>query len=190
VAKLFEEYFQRAAGVPGVDVYRSAREPIAQHTEGRPSVLFVKAEAWMQNDDLHHEIFGPATIVIECASMAEMLECSGHLQGSLTATIHATPGELAENRALIDVLTTKAGRMVFNGYPTGVEVGSAMHHGGPYPATTDSKFTSVGATAIVRFARPVCYQSFPETMLPPELQNANPRGIWRRVDSKLTQDPM
>jgi NADP-dependent aldehyde dehydrogenase len=190
VAKLYEEYFQRAAVVPGVDVHRSAREPIAQHTEGRPSVLFVKANAWMKNDDLHHEIFGPATIVIECESTAEMLECSSHLQGSLTATIHATAGELSENGALMDVLTTKAGRMVFNGYPTGVEVGSAMHHGGPYPATTDSKFTSVGATAIVRFARPVCYQNFPESMLPPELQNANPRGIWRRLDTKLTQEPL
>jgi NADP-dependent aldehyde dehydrogenase len=190
VAKLYEEYFQKAAVVSGVDVQRSDREPVAQHTEGRPSIIFVDAATWMNNDDLHHEIFGPATIVVQCESVDQMLECSQHLQGSLTATIHATPDELTKFGTLMDLLTTKAGRLIFNGYPTGVEVGSAMMHGGPYPATTDSKFTSVGATAILRFARPVCYQSFPQQLLPVELQDANPRGIWRRVDAKLTQAPL
>jgi NADP-dependent aldehyde dehydrogenase len=108
----------------------------------------------------------------------------------LTATIHGTPEELAENRELVNLLSTKAGRLIFNGYPTGVEVGYAMHHGGPYPATTDVKFTSVGATAIYRFARPVCYQGFPEQLLPSELQDANPRGIWRTIDGRITRDPL
>ncbi len=82
----------------------------------------------------------------------------------------------------------RAGRLIFNGYPTGVEVSHAMHHGGPYPATTDPKFTSVGAMAIYRFARPVCYQDFPEAMLPPELQNANPRKLWRTVNGRCTRE--
>jgi NADP-dependent aldehyde dehydrogenase len=187
VAKLYEEYFQRAAVVPGVDVHRSSREAVAQHTEGRPSILSVDAETWMNNVDLQHEIFGPATILIRCQSVDQMIVCSHHLAGSLTATMHATAEELAKFSQLTDILSTKAGRLVFNGYPTGVEVGSAMNHGGPYPATTDSKFTSVGTTAILRFARPVCYQNFPETLLPVELRNANERGIWRRINGTLTQ---
>jgi NADP-dependent aldehyde dehydrogenase len=88
------------------------------------------------------------------------------------------------------VLSTKAGRLIFNGYPTGVEVGYAMHHGGPYPATTDAKFTSVGAAAIYRFARPVCYQDFPEAVLRPELVNGNPHRIWRTVNGRFTRDPV
>jgi alpha-ketoglutaric semialdehyde dehydrogenase len=91
---------------------------------------------------------------------------------------------------LVNFLTQKAGRLLFNGFPTGVEVGHAMYHGGPYPATTDEKFTSVGATALYRFARPVCYQNFPEELLPPELRNANPRGIWRRIDGQLTKNAL
>jgi 2,5-dioxopentanoate dehydrogenase len=88
----------------------------------------------------------------------------------------------------MDILSRKAGRLIFNGYPTGVEVGYAMHHGGPYPATTDEKFTSVGTAAIYRFARPVCYQGFPQHLLPEELQDANPRKIWRTVNGRFTQD--
>ena len=112
------------------------------------------------------------------------------MEGSLTATIHGKAEELDSNRELIDILSTKAGRLIFNGYPTGVEVSSAMHHGGPYPATSDSKFTSVGTTAIYRFARPVCYQNFPDAALPPELQCANPGKIWRTIDGQLTRDPL
>jgi 2,5-dioxopentanoate dehydrogenase len=127
-------------------------------------------------------------MLIECATGAELLETAQTLDGTLTATIHGTAEELAKHRELIDVLSRKAGRLIFNGYPTGVEVGHAMQHGGPYPATTDERFTSVGTAAIYRFARPVCYQSFPEQLLPPELQNANPRNIWRRVNGQLTRD--
>jgi len=118
------------------------------------------------------------------------LRVAAALEGSLTATIHGTHDELNQYRELVSVLRTKAGRLIFNGFPTGVEVGYAMHHGGPYPATTDEKFTSVGASAIYRFARPICYQGFPEDLLPPELQNTNPRQIWRTIDGKLTRDPI
>src|SRR5258708_10451682 len=100
----------------------------------------------------------------------------------LPATIHGTPEDVARLQELIHVLETKAGRLVFNGYPTGVDVGHAIVHGGPFPATSDSRTTSVGSQAILRFARPVCYQDFPDEALPPELQNANPMGILRIVD--------
>ena len=105
----------------------------------------------------------------------------------MTATVHAADGELAEHRALVEILQRKAGRLIFNGYPTGVEVCPAMHHGGPYPATTDARSTSVGTAAIERFARPVCYQDCPANMLPAELQEGNPMGIWRLTDGQLSR---
>ena len=101
------------------------------------------------------------------------------LDGQLTATIHGTPADLEEYASLVSILEHKAGRLIVNGFPTGVEVCPSMQHGGPYPATTDSRSTSVGTAAINRFARPVAYQNFPPSLLPPELQDANPRGIWR-----------
>jgi NADP-dependent aldehyde dehydrogenase len=99
-----------------------------------------------------------------------MLEVARRLEGSLTATIHGTQKDLEENRGLIATLLRKAGRLVFNGFPTGVEVCASMQHGGPYPATTDARFTSVGAAAIQRFARPICFQDFPPEFLPEELR--------------------
>jgi NADP-dependent aldehyde dehydrogenase len=117
-----------------------------------------------------------------------LLKIAQSLPGTLTATLHGTPDDLKKYRKLVAVLETKAGRLVFNGFPTGVEVSSAMHHGGPYPATADAKYTSVGTAAIYRFLRPVCYQGFPDEALPPELQNANPRNIWRTLDGTLSHE--
>jgi len=112
----------------------------------------------------------------------------GVLDEQLTATIHGTPADLEEHASLISILETKAGRLIVNGFPTGVEVSPAMQHGGPYPATTDSRSTSVGTAAINRFTRPVAYQGFPQPLLAPELRDDNPRGIWRLVDGELTKD--
>jgi NADP-dependent aldehyde dehydrogenase len=110
------------------------------------------------------------------------------LDGHLTAAIHGTEEDLREAADLVAILEQKVGRIIFNGYPTGVEVSDAMVHGGPYPATSDARFTSVGTQAILRFARPVCFQNFPDEALPCELQRANPLGIWRRRDGQLTQE--
>jgi len=103
-------------------------------------------------------------------------------------TIHAGPGDEKDFAELLGILREKAGRLIFGGVPTGVEVGSAMQHGGPYPATTDSRFTSVGTASILRFVRPVCFQNFPHASLPQELRDENPRGIWRLVDGQWTRD--
>ena len=187
IAKAFEQHFQQAASVAGVAVYRSNTLPQAQHTEGRPGILVVDSKTWFENDPLQTEIFGPSTIVVLCSSMDNLLASADKLTGNLTASIHGTPAELARFDSLIDTLTQKAGRLVFNGYPTGVEVGTAMHHGGPYPATTDSKFTSVGTASILRFARPVCYQSFPQNIIPKQLRDENPGGIWRLVNGTFSQ---
>ena len=111
-----------------------------------------------------------------------MLAVAEQLEGHLTATVQGDEGELAEYADLIDILSRKVGRLILNSYPTGVEVSHAMVHGGPFPATSDGRSTSVGSQAIFRFTRPVCYQSFPEASLPDELKSANPLGIMRMVD--------
>jgi NADP-dependent aldehyde dehydrogenase len=190
VAKGYAERFRSAAAVKNVAVHKSANAADAQLTEGRPGVIVSDAAAWLKNETLHEEIFGPATVVVRCASHEQLMQCANALAGTLTATIHGTSDELAASGALIDLLSRKAGRLIFNGFPTGVEVGYAMHHGGPYPATMDEKFTSVGSAAILRFARPVCYQSFPDSVLPEELRNANPRGILRNIDGCYTRDSL
>lgn len=188
IAKGFVSAFDKAASVPGVRVALSVREGDPQKTEGRPGVLTTDAKTWIGRKELQEEIFGPATIVVRCGSEAEVIECAKALEGTLTATLHGTPEEIESSRELLGVLNRKTGRLITNGYPTGVEVGFAMQHGGPYPASTDPRFTSVGAAAIYRFARPLCFQNFPDRALPPELQNANPRGIWRMIDGRFTKD--
>jgi NADP-dependent aldehyde dehydrogenase len=131
------------------------------------------------------EIFGPSTLVVMCASREQMLASARALEGQLTATIHWAGDDVAAWRDLLAILEGKAGRLVFNGFPTGVEVCSSMVHGGPYPATSDGRSTSVGTMAIQRFARPICYQGFPDAALPAELQEANPLRIRRLVDGRL-----
>lgn len=138
--------------------------------DGPPPTLFeTAAHSFLAASELHHEVFGPSTILIRCESQAELEQVARALDGSLTATLHGTEGDLRAQPVLLKILTRKAGRIIFNGYPTGVEVCSAMQHGGPYPSTTDPRFTSVGTAAIVRFARPICYQDFPPEFLPAEL---------------------
>jgi 2,5-dioxopentanoate dehydrogenase len=190
IAKNYEERFGNAAAVKNIRAQRGSREADARHTEGRPGLLTTDAATWLANHTLHEEIFGPATLLIRCNSAKQLLECSRALDGTLTATVHGTAEEIVQNHDLLEILTQKAGRLLCNGFPTGVEVSYAMHHGGPYPATTDERFTSVGATAIYRFARPICYQNIPEAALPAELKNANPLGIWRTVDGVLSRNPL
>lgn len=139
----------------------------------------------MRNHALQDEVFGPSSLIILCDDMAQMLEVTSHLEGQLTATIHADAADYDEARVLLHKLETKAGRVLFNGFPTGVEVCHAMVHGGPFPSTSDSRSTSVGATAIDRFLRPVCYQAVPAALLPQGLQDHNPWQLVRTVDGKL-----
>jgi NADP-dependent aldehyde dehydrogenase len=134
--------------------------------------------------ELADEIFGPDTLLVNCDSSRDYLRAARALDGHLTATILGDEEDLAANRELIAILEQKAGRVIFNGFPTGVEVTHAMVHGGPYPSTSDPRFTSVGSLAIYRFARPVCFQNFPQAMLPAELKDENPLGIRRLRDGK------
>jgi alpha-ketoglutaric semialdehyde dehydrogenase len=142
---------------------------------------------FLASSDLSSEVFGPSTLLINFTNKKDLLDAARTLGGHLTATIHGTEEDLLEFSELLEILKNKVGRIIFNGYPTGVEVCHAMIHGGPYPASTDSRTTSVGTQAIFRFARPVCYQDFPDSALPDELKNSNPLHIWRTVDGELTR---
>ena len=181
---------QAIAGLSGVRLTGTVAVEQGAETLAGGAVLLTDDETFLKNPVLSEEIFGPSTVLVECSSAERMQQIVETMRGNLTATIQGTEQDLSEHRELIRLLEKKVGRIVFNGYPTGVEVCSAMHHGGPYPATTDGKFTSVGTAAIYRFARPVCYQNFPQEMLPDELKDGNPRGIWRQVDGKLTKEPV
>lgn len=155
-----------------------------------PALLETTAEALLADPQLTEELFGPCTLLVRYSDHAQLLALAQALSGQLTATLHGAETELINFADLIEILEQKAGRVLVNGFPTGVEVCDAMVHGGPYPATSDSRFTSVGTQAIFRFVRPVCYQNFPDTALPEELKDENPLGIWRRIDGKLTQNAL
>jgi NADP-dependent aldehyde dehydrogenase len=151
-------------------------------------VFSVTLEEFHATPELEEEIFGPTTLLIHFGPDEDLLAAARRLHGQLTATIHAAEEDLPLAAELARVLESKAGRVIFNGYPTGVEVCAAMVHGGPFPSTSDGRSSSVGTRAILRFARPVCFQDYPDAALPKELQRANPLGILRLVNGKLTRD--
>lgn len=143
------------------------------------AMALVEASVFLKNRNLHDEIFGPFVLVVSCTNRDEMEQVARDLDGQLTVTVTGTSEEIVDNKSLISILREKAGRVIFNGVPTGVEVCPSMMHGGPFPATTDSKFTSVGTGAIYRFVRPVAFQDCPGELLPDELKDGNPLGITR-----------
>ena len=167
----------------GTPVYTSSRS-----AAGQASVFSVELDQFLRDHKLEEEIFGPTTLLIHYGQPNDLLAAAQNLHGHLTATIHGTEEDLRNAAELIRILERKVGRILVNGYPTGVEVCHAMVHGGPFPATSDSRFTSVGTRAMLRFARPVCYQDFPDAALPPELQRNNPHKIQRMVNGTLTRD--
>jgi len=154
-----------------------------------PSVFETSAIEYLNTPDLNEEIFGPTTLLIRSSRREDLLEIARSLEGQLTASVHGTERDLIEHADLIAILETKVGRLIFNGFSTGVEVCPSMVHGGPYPATSDSRSTAVGARAITRFARLVCYQNFPDAALPGELMEDNPLGIWRMIDGEFLHKP-
>ncbi|WP_333820523.1 aldehyde dehydrogenase (NADP(+)) [Ohtaekwangia sp.] len=155
--------------------------------QGAPALALVDARDFIANPILKEEVFGPYSLIVKCEDEEELKRVVQSLKGQLTATVFGLPQELPVYREVIGLLQTRCGRLICNGVPTGVEVTKAMQHGGPYPSSTDSKFTSVGTDAIYRFVRPVCFQDFPEALLPPELQNKNELNIWRCVNNTWTR---
>ncbi|HLX92332.1 MAG TPA: aldehyde dehydrogenase (NADP(+)) [Puia sp.] len=156
--------------------------------QGQPTIASVSAAAFMNNPILHQEVFGPYSIIVRCESLNEMLEVVRTFDGQLTATIMGSEKDMMENDDLVESIKNICGRFILNGVPTGVEVCLSMHHGGPFPATTDARFTSVGADGIKRFARPIAYQNWNDSLLPEELKNANPCHIWRTINNELTRN--
>lgn len=152
--------------------------------QGQAHVFVTQAEAFLTNTHLQVEVFGAASLVVICTNEAEVREVSEHLEGQLTATLQLDEADLPCAKALLPVLERKAGRLLVNGWPTGVEVCDAMVHGGPFPSTSDSRSTSVGTAAILRFLRPVCYQDFPDTLLPDALQHGNPLLLRRLLNGQ------
>ncbi|AEL24929.1 aldehyde dehydrogenase (NADP(+)) [Cyclobacterium marinum] len=152
---------------------------------GNPSLAKVKASDWLNEDAFQEEVFGPFAIMVVYDSIEELEDVAIKLKGQLTCTVWASSKELAENAPFLNLLEERCGRLLFKGVPTGVEVGHAMQHGGPFPSTTDSRSTSVGSFAIKRFARPIAYQDMPEGLLPEELKEDNPLQILRMVDGEF-----
>jgi alpha-ketoglutaric semialdehyde dehydrogenase len=186
IGQSFNEGTQHFQRIPGVSV---AGKSSAETGKDRVSTFVFTADArtFQQQAALREELFGPATVLVNCQSAQELEEIARSLPGQLTATIHGTEADLAEHQNLVAILREKAGRLLFNQFSTGVEVCPSMQHGGPYPATTDSRSTSVGTAAIKRFARPVCFQNFPEAALPPDLKSKNSRNLWRLIDNQWTK---
>jgi NADP-dependent aldehyde dehydrogenase len=156
---------------------------------GAAAALFeTDAETFLESPELADEVFGPASLIVRYRTLDQALEIAAAMEGNLTATIHMASGDEEAAARLVAALETRVGRILFGGYPTGVEVCQAMVHGGPWPATADGRSTSVGGRAIDRFARPVCFQDAPASLLPEELRAGNPAGIWRIVNGERTRD--
>jgi 2,5-dioxopentanoate dehydrogenase len=157
--------------------------------EGQPVLFATDAQGFKSDPAVQEEVFGSASVVVRCPDVATMRSLIEEMEGQLTATLQLEdPNDIEVARMLVPLLERKVGRVLVNGWPTGVEVGHAMVHGGPYPSTSDSRTTSVGSLAIRRFLRPVCYQDLPAALMPEALRDGNPLALWRRIDGVLGQD--
>ena len=189
ISKSYKSGIAHRIGHKAVKTLAQAAKPADLRSCYAVPVLFeIEGKDLVANPELAGEVFGPSTLIIRYGSRQEMLALARGVEGQLTATLHATESDLNGHADLLNVLERKAGRIVVNGFPTGVEVCNAMVHGGPYPSTSDSRFTSVGSLAIYRWARPVCYQDFPQSTLPDELKDENPHGILRMVNGQQTRE--
>jgi NADP-dependent aldehyde dehydrogenase len=188
ICNAYVDGLKRYSAVDGVKLLAQGQAiNVTDGYRAQASLLGTTAENFIQHHAIHEEIFGPVSLLVRCRDESERLQVLQCLGGQLTGTIHCAPGELEGYAELVELLTRKVGRVVINGFPTGVEVCPSMVHGGPFPASTDSRFTSVGTAAIFRFQRAVCYQNFPETLLPDALKNSNPLNLVRTVNGTPTK---
>lgn len=183
IASAYQQKRKDALSQQGVTLIAESKVK-PQDSQGQPSLATVSLEEFTKNKKLAEEVFGPYSLLVQGKRIDDLDMALDQIPGQLTATIIGEEEDLQKYSAFIDRVREKAGRLIINGVPTGVEVCPAMQHGGPFPATTDSRFTSVGTDAIKRFVRPLCFQNFPQFLLPDELKDGNPLGIWRLVNSK------
>jgi NADP-dependent aldehyde dehydrogenase len=177
---------KRAAALASAQLVAESNLP-AGPLQGQPTIALASGAQFISNPRLHQEVFGPFSLVVACTDMYELGSIVDELEGQLTCTLMATEADLRTHAYLVSSIELICGRLILNGVPTGVEVSPAMQHGGPFPASTDARFGSVGADAIKRFVRPMSYQGWPDALLPAALQEANTLGYWRMVDGVLTQ---
>ena len=188
ICESYHKGLTRASQVGGVTLLaRSSASIDSAKTHAESVVLRTDCANFRKHPELAEEVFGPFALLISATSLKDLEDVARSLEGQLTATVHGTQADLADAKTLLQLLQRKAGRLIINGFPTGVEVCPSMHHGGPYPATTDVRFTSVGTAALYRFVRPVCYQDFPADLLPDALREENPLGLLRMIDGKMTK---
>ncbi|TLV00476.1 aldehyde dehydrogenase (NADP(+)) [Dyadobacter luticola] len=187
IAKGYWSNREKVISQSGVSILANATAE-AEEGQGTATVATVSGIDFLINDDLQTEVFGPFALIVKCKDEAEMLAVTSKVHGQLTATLLATTGDIAANSELIASIQNKCGRIIFNNFPTGVEVCKSMHHGGPFPSSSNAQYTSVGADAIKRFVRPLSFQNWPDEFLPEALQNANSLGIWRTVNNEVTKD--
>ncbi len=180
IAEAYRDNAGTLAGLPAVSLLAQGASPAdAACCPARPQLCATDAASFLKEPRMMAEVFGPSSLLVECSSVAQMQACAAALEGQLTAAVHLAGDDHAVAEELIAALAQTAGRIIANGFPTGLEVGFATVHGGPYPATTDSRWTAVGARAIERWLRPVCFQEFPEPLLPAPLQAENPLSVPR-----------
>jgi len=183
IQNAYQNGIKSIAGKQGVQLLAEGKTSGAVG-EGKAYLFQTNTDNFLSNKNLEEEIFGPSTLTVKANNNTDLLKAAQKLHGHLTITLHATEEDLKNYEDLISILERKAGRLIINGFPTGVEVCHSMIHGGPFPATTDNRTTSVGTLAINRFVRPVSYQNFPDNLLPDELKNNNTLGIWRMVNGE------
>jgi NADP-dependent aldehyde dehydrogenase len=182
----YEKGEDKLAATSGVETVARGLDATGP-TQARAALFVTDAQTFLATPTLEDEVFGPVSTIVRCNDEHEMLAVAEHFAGQLTATLQMDSADLATAQKLLPILERKAGRILVNGFPTGVEVSHAMVHGGPFPATSDSRATSVGTTSIERFLRPVCYQDFPAELLPAALADSNPLDLWRRRDGEITR---
>ncbi|WP_313380079.1 aldehyde dehydrogenase family protein, partial [Achromobacter insolitus] len=183
----YESGRAQVGALEGVERVASGAQAGGQANAAQAALYVTDAQRLLRTPELQAEMFGPASVVVKARSLDELLQVADLLEGQLTATLHLDEGDHSAARRLLPVLERKCGRILANGFPTGVEVCHAMVHGGPFPATSNAMYSSVGSSAIDRFLRPVCYQDIADELLPAALQQANPQGVWRLVDGAMEQ---
>jgi NADP-dependent aldehyde dehydrogenase len=186
IARKYEDGKSHMEAQPGISKIAEYRDSVPENF-ARPTILRVSSADFKENPNLHKEVFGPYSLLVECTGIEDLEQVVAKIEGQLTASLIGTNQELNGYDRVIRMLRDRVGRLIFNGVPTGVEVCAAMQHGGPYPATTDSRFTAVGVDAIKRWLRPVSFQNCPDTLLPMALRNANPLKLERRIDGVWTK---
>jgi 2,5-dioxopentanoate dehydrogenase len=186
IAAAYADGVARLAASPDTEVIARAADS-ERGCWGSAALVMTTADEFIAARDLHDEVFGAASVIVRAASAEQLLDVARAMEGQLTATVHAADSDTALVSTLLPILERKVGRILFNGWPTGVEVVPSMVHGGPYPATSDSRTTSVGTLAMERFLRPVAYQDVPDALLPTSVSESNPDGLLRLVDGAYTK---